>query len=766
MDSESNALPYANFVAYTVKDTTLVLGAASDMDGRVSLELKPGNYLFKIGFLAFKDLWIGPSVVGSEGLRLGPIILQTDIEQLQAVEITGERSQMELYIDKRVINVQQDLSNRGKNAAEILDNIPSVSVSVEGDVSLRGNENVRILVNGKPSGLTGISGNSALRQLQGDLIESIEVITNPSAKYEAQGEVGIINIILKKDQGPGINGSVDLTAGYPSLYGGSGNINWRRDKWNVFSSLGFRNQENPGFGTIDQRFFTADTSYSFVNERKHRRGGNSFNFRLGTEWNISEYWSLTFSGLVSKAEGNNTLNLTYDDFDESGQLTRSSSRHEDETEDTENLEFDLNLVKTFSVKDRKWTFDIKRALNEDLESSIIDQDFSDQAGDILKQRSSNAENSQNLVLQTDYIHPFGTGKKFETGLRTGLRTIQNDFQVEQFEDVWTFLPDFTNDLRYDEWITAGYGIFSSEKNKWAYQLGLRAEYSDIRTELLLTQEKNPRSYLNLFPSAFLTYKSSPQISYQLNYSRRIDRPRFWFLIPFYGYGDSRNFFAGNPDLNPEYSHNLELNRLGRSKKGSFMTSVYARFEDGIIQRVTFAGDTGTYTYPINLGNGYSLGAEISGTLDITEIWKLNGSVNAYFNDQNGFYEGLDYSFSTWAWNGRLNNKLEFKEILDFQASLRYRSGQDNVQGRQKSITSLDLATSRDVFKGKGTLTFNLSDVFNSRTRRSVVEQPGYYSENTFQWRSRLFSVSLNYRINQKKGRENKRDYMDGEDMGG
>ena len=765
LDSYAHPLPYANFMAYTAVDSTLVQGAASDMEGKVVMRLAPGNYLFKVGFLAFKDQWRGPVLLLSSTLELGEILLDEDMEQLQTVEIVSDKSQMELQIDKRVINVQQDLSNRGKNAAEILDNVPSVSVSVEGDVSLRGSENVRILVNGKPSGLTGISGNSALRQLQGDMIESIEIITNPSAKYEAQGEVGIINIILKKDQRSGVNGAIDLTAGFPSLYGASGNLNWRKDKWNLFTSMGYRFQENPGFGKINQRFETADTSYSFKNERNHIRGGSSVNARLGADWNIDDHWTLTISGLISKAKGNNSMALKYFDFNQAGDNTRYSLRTEEESEDTDNLEFDVNLIKTFAEKDHIWTFDIKSNRTTDTEEASIEQDFGTEGIGVLRQRSENAENEHNLVVQTDYVHPLSESKKLEFGLRSGSRSIKNTFQVEQFEGDWIFLPAFTNELRYEEWISAGYATYTSEKNKWAYQLGLRAEYSDIQTELLLTQEKNPRDYLNFFPSAFLTFKCSSSNSYQLNYSRRINRPRFRFLIPFYGYGDSRNFYGGNPDLNPEYSHNIEFNRLTRTQKGSIIFGLYSRLEEGSITRITQAADTGTYTFPINLGNGYSLGSEFSGNMEVIGPWKISGSVNVYYNVQEGVFEGIDYGFETWAWNSRISNKLVFKNLFDFQANVIHRSGQISVQGSTKPITSLDLAASRDIFKGKGTLTFNVNDVFNSRKRRSIVEQPGYYSENEFQWRSRLFSLNFNYRINQKKFRKERGYDMDDSDFG-
>ena len=766
IDENGSSIPFVYMSAHSSVDSMLIQGATTDMNGQVQLSLPPGTYLFQFSFLSYTTKWIGPKVIERAPLDLGRVNLEPAVENLQEVEIIGERSQMELKVDRRIYNVQQDLTNRGRNASDILDNIPSVAVNVEGGVSLRGSENVRILINGKPSGLIGLSGGDGLRQLQGEMIESIEVITNPSAKYEAEGEVGMINIILKKEKRSGINGAIDLNGGTPSTYGISGNMNWRKGDLNFFTSGGYRYYENPGYGIIDQRFNLVDTSYSFLNERDHVRGGDSYNFRFGSDWSPGKYWSFTLSSLVSFSAQDNVLSLSYKDFDENEVLTRSTIRDENEREDSENLEFDFLIDRTFEQKDRKWTLSVKWNQADDLEEARIAQRNFNEADPFLLQRTSNTENEENQIIQSDYVHPLGGGRKIEVGARSGRRIIDNAFSVEQFEDIWLTLPDFTNDLRYDEWITAGYGIYTQENERWSYQLGLRTEYSDILTDLKLTDQRNRRSYLDWFPSAFFSYEPSSTLTYQLNVTRRINRPRFRLLLPFYGFSDPRNFYGGNPDLNPEYSYNVEFNRLTRFDKGSVMLGIYSRFKEGIIQRIVEVRDTTTYTFPVNLGTGYALGAEVSANYSVNEIWRLNGNVNLFYSDETGEYEGRDYSFTTLAWDSRLNNQFKLDKAMDAQLSVSYRSPRRYAQGRDKSLAAVDLGMSRDVLGSKGTLTLSLRDAFNTRVRRRIVEEPGYFSENEFQWRSRVLTLNFSYRINQKKDRRERGFDMDENDFGG
>src|SRR5688572_4123446 len=334
MDEKKIPVPYGNVAIHSTTDSILVTGGVSDDQGKFQVPVKPGKYFVKISFLSYKEKLIPNVVVTDTRVDLGVVTLTEDSQVLEEVVVQGEKASMELQLDKRVFNVQKDLSNVGRNASDILGNLPSVTVDVDGTVSLRGSSNVRILIDGKPSGLTSRDP-EALRMLQGNLIESIEVITNPSSRYDAAGEVGIINIVLKKNQEKGINGTFTANGGYPALYGGSYTINLRRKKVNLFSSYGIDYNERPGRGQSHQYYTSPDTSFHYTQSNERTQQEFSHNFTLGLDYFLNDKTTLTASGLYNVGEGLSKVQTIYNDFDENEDLSRVVVRNEREKEDEE-----------------------------------------------------------------------------------------------------------------------------------------------------------------------------------------------------------------------------------------------------------------------------------------------------------------------------------------------------------------------------------------------------------------------------------------------
>ena len=748
-------LDYAT-VSLFKEDKTLADGTITDEKGRFSITTEPGNYYVEVEFLSYHKKTIADIVLSKEKqwVDLGEILLVENSTMLEEVEVVAEKSQMELKLDKRVFNVGKDLANAGNNASEILENVPSVSVDVDGNVSLRGSENVRILIDGKPSGLVGISGTDALKQMQGDMVQSVEVITNPSARYDAEGEVGIINIVLKKGKKKGVNGSFGLTAGYPENFGASYSLNLRRKQFNFFSNFGVNYRNAPGSGYNNQKFYTDELLADRQVTRAHERGGLSGNIQLGTDWYINDQNILTASVLTKYSAGDNLATVTYNDFELNGNLLDRIVRINDEEETKINGEAALSYQRLFTTKDHKLSLDFKYIIGDDTEIGTYDE--TSISNSPLLQRSESSEDQVEWFLQTDYVHPIGKDGKFETGLKASFRTIQNDFKVEDFvgDNSWEVLPDFFNELRYDENIYAAYLMYGNKWNKISYQFGLRTEYSDITTALLLTNEVNPRTYLNWFPSAHFTYELSEQNQFQLSYSRRLSRPRFWYLLPFFTYSDNRNLFTGNPDLNPEYTDSYELGYLKYFEKGSFLSSVYYRYRTGVIERVTTVNAAGsTLRIPINLLSQDAYGIEFNLSYELLKWWKFNANFNFYRAISEGLYEGQALASDTYTWQTRVNSKMTILKDVTFQTSLNYRAPNETTQGRTLAFYSVDSGLSKDILKGKGTLTFNVKDVFNTRKWRSITDITDvYYSESSFQWRARQFLLTFNYRLNQKKSR--------------
>jgi outer membrane receptor protein involved in Fe transport len=753
-DEQHNPVPFANAAVYNNSDSALVAGAASDVNGLFSVSIGPGSYYLKITFLSYREKIVKNVMVTDHDLKVGTVILQADTRLLEAVEIEGEKSQMELQLDKRVFNVGTDLSSSGGNAADILNNVPSVNVEVDGTVSLRGNENVRILINGKPSGL--IAGNpDNLRNLQGNLVERVEVITNPSSRYEAAGEVGIINIVLKKNQENGLNGTFTGNAGYPDFLGGSYSLNMRRKKVNLFSSYGMDYRKHPGSSSLYQRFEGGARETRQTGDLS--RSGFSHNIMGGLDYFIDDKNTITGSVMYNFGKGDNTSVLTYDDF-LNGEAAGTMVRTDREKEDEDNLETSLNYKHEFSKKGQTLTADFQYDKRLDGERSNYTQ-VEDDSTTI--QRAKNIAVDKNWFFQSDYVQPFSTDGKFEAGLRSASRLVTNDYALEQNgeDGTWTVFPAFNNNLRYTERIHAAYLMAGNKFGKVSVQAGLRGEYSDITTELTETDEVNHREYFNLFPSVNLGYEISKNKTLQISYSKRINRPDFRDLLPFSNFSDSRNFFQGNPNLQPEYTHSFETGYLLNWENGSILSSAYYRYRVGDIQHITQVDDDGTTrVFPVNVGSTNAYGLEFNFSLTVARWWDITSSANFYRSITEGRYLDEPLARDTYSLHARTTSKMKLGEGFEFQTSFFYRGPRETTQGRQLAAYSADLALAKDILKGKGTISANVRDLLNSRKWRSIVDIPedDYYSESSRQWAPRQVRLTFTYRLNQMKNKDRQR----------
>ncbi len=771
-------LEFATVTLFTQKDSSMITGAITGTDGSFSLQARPGQYFIKIEFIGFQSLTLNDVVSerGKHFLDLGDIDLVVEANVLDEIEVRAEKSTMHLSLDKKVFNVGKDLANSGGTAADVLDNVPSVTVDVEGNVELRGAGGVRILVDGKPSGMIGISNTDGLRNLPANMIDKIEVVTNPSARYEAEGMSGIINIVLKKERKQGLNGSFDVTVGHPKNYGVALNMNYRRNKFNFFTSYNLRYRKGPGNGHQFQEFYKGDTTFITDNTSRRERGGLSNSIRFGADYFFNEKNILTTAFNYRYSDDDNYARIQYRDYinDLSNQVG-FTQRTDEEIEKEPNLEYSLTYKKLFARKDHELTFDLRYQDEEESESSeILERSFladetTPSGQPDLEQRSNNVEGNSNLILQLDYVKPFGENGKLELGWRSGIKDITNDFKVEEMQDgAWVALDSFNNNLIYDENIHAAYSSIGNKFGQFSVQAGLRAEYSEVKTELLQTDEVNPRDYFNLFPSIFLGYEINEKNTFQVSYSRRIRRPGFRHLNPFYSYSDARNIWAGNPNLNPEFTDSYEVGYLKYFEEGTVTSSIFYRHTDGVIERIReVIADTISRTRPQNLSTRNDYGLEFTFSFDPSKKWRLNGNVNFFRSQTEGQYEGQDFSADTYTWFGRLSNRVTVFKKVDIQVNFNYRAPRKNTQGRSKAMWNVDPAASMDILKGKGTLTLSVRDLFNTRLRRYISEGENFFVEGEWRWRARRTTLTFNYRLNQKKqrGGRDRRGGFDGGDGG-
>jgi outer membrane receptor protein involved in Fe transport len=753
LEDEDLPLGFATVVLFNTLDSSIVDNALTEDSGRFQLKATTGRYFAEISFLGYESKRISDFEIrgNTDLLDLGEIQMITNAYDLQEVFIRADRSQMELKLDKRVFNVGKDLTNSGNTAADILDNVPSVNVDAEGNVSLRGSQGVRILINGKPSGLLSSGNTDELLRMQGDIIKSVEVITNPSARYEAQGEAGIINIVLKKNEEKGVNGSFGITAGTPDNYGASYNLNLRRNQFNFFSNFGLDYRKAPGGGFSTQQFFSEGVLKNyFTTDTDQKRGGLGGYLQLGSDWNINDKNLLTGSFLYRAGDENNSATITYRDLDADGNLLQNTLRDITEGEQDHNIEASLDYSLKFDRKDQELNFAFKYILNDDTEIAEYDQS-SDLATENLFQRSNNTEDEQNILIQGDYIHPFGESGKLEAGMRAALRTVDNDFLLEeQADQLFNTIPGFDDQLRYNENIYAAYLLAANEFGKISAQVGLRAEISDITAALIRTENKSKQDYFDLFPSATLSYKISDSKQLQASYSKRLNRPYFRRLLPFSNFNDPRSIRFGNPNLRPEYTNSYEFGFLQYFEKGSLLANIYYRQTEGVIETITMPSEDGTtIRVPINLSSRSSYGFEFNYSYDFTDDWDITTDLNFFRSTLEGFYEGVNYDAETFSWSGRLNSKWEFNDKWQLQTSFNYRGPQNTTQGRRLYSASLNLAASVDILNNRGSLTLSARDLLNTRKWRWRVDLPDYTSESEFQWRqARSLVLVFNYRLNQ------------------
>ncbi|KPM47758.1 outer membrane beta-barrel family protein [Jiulongibacter sediminis] len=765
LDKENGEpLPFATVIFYQLPDTTTAFAGLTEDDGSFKAQLTTGkSYFGAIEYIGYGSMLINNGELRplNQNLNIGEIGLSSGTISLDAVEVRAEKSQMEFELDKRVFNVGKDLTNAGNTAADILDRVPSVNVDPEGNLTLRGSSGVQILIDGKPSGLLSSGDTEALMRMQGDIIDKIEVITNPSARYEAEGEAGIINIIMKKNQEKGFNGSFGLNTGAPHNHGASYNLNYRKKDFNFFSNFGIDYRRSPGYGFSTQDFFEGNNLISsYTVDTDQKRGGIGGYVQFGTDWNINDYNLLTGSVLLRRGRDKNIATVIYEDFD--GLNTEKTIRDVDETEEERNIESSINYKKTFEGSKREFNLTFKYIFDKELELADYEQFIGNRGENPLIQYSSNTEDETNTLIQADYVHPFNKDSKIETGVRAALRTIDNVFTVEEQQSgVMVTLPDFDDNLAYQENIYAAYFIGAHKFRRMSLQAGLRAELSDINAQLQKSGQNNDQNYFSLFPSSTFSYELNKENQLQVSYSRRLSRPYFRRLLPFSNFNNPRNNSIGNPGLRPEFTNSTEMGYLRYTQNGTFLSSVYYRHTTGVIEQIVIPSDDGTtIRYPVNLAQRNAYGLEMNYTTNPYKWLDITSDINFYRALVSGSFEGQDLSSDTYSMNGRISSKFTMGERSQIQVTYDYDAPRNTTQGRVLSMSSFDAAGSLDVFKGKGTLTLSVRDLFNTRKRRTVTDLPDFKSESVFQWRrARSFVLSLNYRLNQEKRHG---DLLDGE----
>ena len=782
LDKISNQpLEYTTVTFIEVGNPSLVSGGITDAKGEFTFDIKKGNYDIKIEFISFKPIEIKNKSISND-INLGTFSLVEDATLLQAVEIRKEESTVEIKLDKKVYNVGQDMMVKGGTVSDVLDNVPSVSVDVEGNVSLRGNDNVRILIDGKPSGLGGINIAEALKLIPAETIDKVEVITNPSARYDAEGGGGIINIVLKKGKNLGINGTVTAITGNPDNFGINGTINLKTKSFNVFTTQGYSFRKGPGNSMNNTEFLDANrVPIRYLDERRNNeRLNKGYNGNIGLEWFVSPSISWTNTVAYRQSDGDNPDNVFQYEYNQNRVLNKITNRFNDQFNDDKDFDLSSNFIKKFKTDGHQLSIDGSYSMSKDNENALITINENDLFTNTFfndQQRTGNIQKQKRVLLQADYVLPIAGKHRFEAGYRGNITDLTTDYSVENLDNgIWVNDSKFTNILQYKETVNALYSQFGSKINKFSYLLGLRFEDSNIEVNQFTQAIFNNKKYNNFFPSAFLTYELGDFENVSVSYSKRISRPRARFINPFSSLSSNINLFRGNPDLDPSLTDAFDVGYLKKWNKLTFNTSMYFnRTIDAVqfVRNTEIIDNTSVLvTSPVNVGSEERFGFEFTLTYNAFKWWRLNGNFNFFRNQTKGDYtfvdlnntaQNIDFSNTALSWFSRITSKVTLPLGIDWQTNATYNAPQTNAQGRSKGIASMNLAFSKDVMKDKGTIALNVSDVFNSRKRITETELPLQNAYSEFQWRERQVNLSFTYRFNRKKSERERPRGEGGED---
>ncbi|WP_353159126.1 TonB-dependent receptor [Myroides odoratus] len=760
-------LEYASIYAQNESNSNIVSGAMTDEKGHFSFDVPDGNYYIKIDFLGFKTLELKNISVQGDTF-IGVQKVQDDTQMLEEVTVIAERSTVDIKLDKKIYNVGQDMIVKGGTAADVLDNVPSVVVDSEGTISLRGNENVKVLIDGKPTGLAN-NIQEAMRILPAESIDRVEVITNPSARYEAEGGAGIINIILRKGKALGINGSVTGTIGDPRNYEVNTMFNFRSEKFNFFTSLGYRDSKSKGYNLNDNRYLDPTTGertqriYEYKDNNRERQG---YNGTFGLEWYLTP--SITWTNTVT-ARRNTSYNpnrVSYDYYDAADSFLYNRYRNEEKDGTRNNVDYTTTFEKKFNKEGHVLTIEGNIAQDKDNESAGID-DINEHLNQTSFERTFNKEKEKSGLAKLDYTLPIGEHGNFEAGYLGTFKSTNTAFNLQRLNNnSWNVDSRLSNTLEYKENIHALYAQYGDRiTSHLSFMVGLRWEDSSIDVNQIDTKSYNNKKYNDFFPSAFLNYEWNESTSTSISYSRRVNRPRGFFLNPFSNYTSDINFFQGNPDLNPAKTHAVDLGFMKRWTGFTLNASAYYNKTDDTFQFVRrIAGETENGTpisisSPINLATEHRYGVDITLNYSPFKWWRLNGNFNFYRTETRGDYtfthldgtlETQNFDQDAYAWFTRISSKITLPYKIDWQLNGMYRAPYNTAQGKVLGNLSGNVALSKDILKDKGTITFNISDIFNSRKREQDLVLPQSISHSEMQWRGRQINLSFTYRFNQTK----------------
>ena len=778
----SEAVEYANIVVFKWRDSTVAYGTVTNDKGKFEInKMMPGRYFMKVSYIGystkrFDSLTVMPNKMES---NFGAIKLKPKNVNMNEVVVQGQRDALTANLDKKVYTVDQNMAQSGGTAVDVMQNVPSVAVDADGGVAVRGNTNINVLVDGRPAALAGFSGSDVLAQIPASQIESIEIVTNPSAKYDPEGTGGIINIILKKKSNLGVNGTLMGNAGTKGRYSSSLNMNLRGDDFNIFSSYDGRFfNMNGGGTTLRTSTFpspSGDINSILDQNSSSRNSMNNHSINLGADYYLAEKEFVTLSTQFRFGDNQSKSlngNLNYSD---PAVVQSQFDRITDGTRDNSSGNYTLSYKKTYENRTQELTADILYSQSSMTSDSDIRQNYSYPVQSTSLQKSLSNNTNKLWLIQSNYVMPLGGWGRLETGLRSQIKdlTMVNDYLTwNPLTGTYGASNLVNNNYLYNEQVHALYGIFSNSLGSFTTQIGLRAEQVMVKGESYVTGQTYESNYFEVYPTVHLRYNFNELDEIQLSYSRRIDRPQNRQLNPYEDRSDSLNIFKGNPNLRPQFHNALELGYTKTIGKSNVVTNLFYKQSTNLISTISTLIPSGvTYSTFQNISKGESYGVELIANSPVTEWMRLNGSVS-YFNNSVDDLGTLGGTNSSNSWTARMSSMMTISEGMTMQLMFMYSSptiqlstggrgggmgggmffGGSSAQTKMKEMYSMDLMVRKDFMDGRLAVTMRVSDLFNTRKFDSETTGLNYYMINKRTFDSRTLNIGVSYRLVDTKGR--------------
>jgi len=758
------------------KDSSVITGVSTDANGKYTLtNVPPGKFILRANLAGYNFATVSGITINrdSKDITLDPIILSQGTTTTEEILVEEEKSIIEFKPDKKVFNVSKNLTTQGSTLLDLLKEVPSVNVDQDGNVSLRGSEGVKILVDGRPFGLEGQNRNIILEQIPASNVESIELITNPSAKYEAEGTVGIINVVLKKNKNPGFgyNGTLGLNMGTGDKYNGQFSISLKNNKFNLYGNYSYDSRNSISSGFNNRNYYTTSSVGSMSQLDSGKMRGKSHMFKLGLDYNIDKknMFGLSFNFRNSnRSRGNTSLNK---EFDISGGVLSDYYIKSDETDKGFLYDLKANFMHNFSSTKQVLSADISYSKDKDDETEINSESFLFPANNTPEKRNEySAELDDALSGKIDYVHPISKDIKLEAGYKGSYKKRDIDYRAENFDyNLNQFVTDYNQSNRfvYKEQVHALYGIYTQQLGSFGYSVGGRVEQTIIRGELLTGGQNFDRNYIDFFPSLSLSQKLGKTSELQLSYSRRINRPRHRQLNPFRSYMGSNNYSEGNPKLNPEFTNSFGLDFIQYFRWAAITPGIfYRQTTDEISRTRTLIDSVTTLNSFVNLNSSKSYGGELMINSQPVKFISLNGTFSYYKTevDASNFQSGLTNSTSSWTARSMATITLPAEFIL--QMNYFYMGKRVTAQGTMEPFQSFDAAIKKELFNKRLSLSLRVNDILNN-ARFRIEFNDQYFSEVMERRRdSRTVNFNITYNFGQKDDdKSNKRKKKNDDDNG-